>query len=66
MTPQTQENYVHKVLSRGSLAELREIVETCDDRETALPIYREIKRLSRRMEDKHKFGKEVKVFVVKS
>jgi hypothetical protein len=55
--PNPAENLVYSTLARGATAELRQIVENCEDCDTARPIYVELKRLFVLMEKKHGFGR---------
>jgi hypothetical protein len=53
--PDSPQNLVIKTLAKGATAELREIVENCDDRETARPIYTELLRLAHKLSHKFEF-----------
>jgi 4'-phosphopantetheinyl transferase EntD len=48
-------NLVITTLAKGATAQLRELVEHAD-KDAALPIYRELKRLAAQMARKHGFG----------
>lgn len=52
MNPNTQ---IIKAMSRGCLAEMREVIDLVDDRDHGRVIYAELLRLARKLADKHKF-----------
>lgn len=53
--PESPNNLVITTLAKGATAQLRELVEHAD-KDSALPIYRELKRLAAQMARKHGFG----------
>lgn len=55
MSDTALENLVLTTMARGTTAELRFILENCDDREVALPIYRELRRIAYDMAKKYDF-----------
>lgn len=57
MATENAENLIFRLASRGALAELQDIVANCADRDTARPIYTELRRLFVLLEKKHGFGR---------
>lgn len=53
--PDLSTNLVVSALAKGSMAQLREVVKVCDDRDTAQSIYRELTRLAHELARKHNF-----------
>ena len=53
------ENLVLSTMARGTTAELRFILENCDDREVARPIYAELRRIAYDMAKKYNFETSV-------
>jgi hypothetical protein len=52
--PESPNNLVITTLAKGATAQLRELVEHAD-KDAALPIYRELKRLAAQLARKHDF-----------
>ena len=46
---------VYMTLGKGATAQLREIAEKCEDRDTARVIYAELRRIAHQMNRKHNF-----------
>ena len=55
MSDPALENLVLSTMARGTTAELRYILENCEDPEVALPIYRELRRIAYDMAKKYNF-----------
>jgi hypothetical protein len=55
--PESPNNLVITTLAKGATAQLRELVEYAD-KDAALPIYRELKRLAAQLARKHSFGEQ--------
>jgi hypothetical protein len=53
------ENLVILTLAKGSTAELRSLIERCNDRETGRVLYTELRNLAHKLAVKHKFPAEI-------
>lgn len=57
------ENFTIAVLAKGTLAEMRMLIERCEDRETAQSIYREMRNLEHKLAVKYKFADTSQIVV---
>jgi len=58
--PDNGHNLAISTLAKGATAQLREIIDHCDDREAARYIYTELRRLAHVLAVKHRFPAEVR------
>jgi hypothetical protein len=56
--PEQSHNLVIKTLAKGSMYELRSLIDECQDYDTARMIYTELKRLAHVIASKHGFPAE--------
>ncbi len=54
------QNQTIEINSAAYLAGLRECVRLCDDRETAIKIYRELRAMAKELADKYELGAKKK------
>lgn len=65
MSEQKQLNLVHRTLAKGATAQLREIAETCQDRETARVIYTELRRIALKLAYQYDFPMAQEAEIIK-